>query len=313
LAAVKKKQPLIRLGALLILLVLVSLWMGQQAYGWLPPQATAESQLVDGLFSTLVALGTFIFLGVTGFILYSAVFFQVGRYDIRDGPHIEGNVTLEVVWTAIPIILVIWIASHSYQIYGQMAVRGPMEVVHVHSPLEMPSAYAAETHTNLESTMPSETIEVTARQWSWSFHYPDANVTTAELHLPINHRIHLILRSEDVLHGFYVPAFRLKQDIIPNREIDFEFTPILAGRYRLDDSQFSGTYFALMAAAVVVEPMNYYQQWLQAVVAAAPTPAPNLAFAEYTRRNERRALKTGWATVVPAPPPLANQVNQSAQ
>jgi cytochrome c oxidase subunit II len=301
-----KANTLIRLTAIALLLALVSLGMGQLAYGWLPPQATAESKLVDDLFSILVALGTFIFLGVTGVILYSMLFYQSGRYDIRDGPHIEGNVTLEVVWTAIPIALVLWIATHSYQVYGQMAVRGPMEIVHFHSPLETEPAYAAEPAMVMP---PMEEIEVSARQWSWSFHYPEANVTSAELHLPVDRRIHLTMRSEDVLHGFYVPAFRLKQDIIPKREIEFEFTPIRPGRYRLNDSQFSGTYFALMGADVVVESPEDYQQWLQDVAIAPPSPALNPAFTEFTLRNKRRALQTGWRTVVPAPPPLVNQIS----
>ncbi|MBI4784495.1 MAG: cytochrome c oxidase subunit II [Oscillatoriophycideae cyanobacterium NC_groundwater_1537_Pr4_S-0.65um_50_18] len=313
-----KVQTIFTLIAIAILITFISLWMGQQAYSWVPPQASAESKLIDDLFSFLVVLGTFIFLGVGGTILYSILFFRAGKYDFSDGPPIEGNITLEVVWTVIPIALVIWIASYSYQIYSQMAIRGPMEIVHLHNPVEMQSAYAApeknpETQENVtqgapESAvmLPPEEIEVHSRQWAWEFRYPDQNVTSTELHLPVDRRVKLALQSEDVLHGFYIPAFRLKQDIIPNRTIDFEFTPIRIGKYRLEDSQFSGTYFAVMQADVLVESPEDYQQWLVSTAMREPSPAYNQAAAEYSRYSDK-AIKPGWPTVVPAPAPIVNQ------
>ncbi len=71
------------------------------------------------------------------------------------------------------------------------------------------------------------------------------------------------MTSLDVIHGFYVPNFRIKQDIVPNREIEFSFTPNRAGEYQLHDSQFSGTYFAVMTAPVVVQSLPDYQAWLE--------------------------------------------------
>ena len=299
------------------LITLISLWMGQQSYSWLPPQASAESKLIDDLFSFLVVLGTFIFLGVGGTILYSILFYRAGKYDFSDGPPIEGNLTLEVVWTIIPVCLVIWIAGYSYHVYSQMAIRGPMEIVQMHNPMEMGSAYAApeknpETQENVTKgapesavVLPPEAIEVYSRQWVWEFRYPEQNVTSTELHLPVDRRVRLALQTEDVLHGFYIPAFRLKQDIIPNRTIDFEFTPIRIGKYRLEDSQFSGTYFAVMQADVLVESPDDYQQWLTDAAKRKPAPAYNQAASEYSRFSDK-AIKPGWPTVVPAPPPMVN-------
>lgn len=284
-----------------IFLTLASLWMGQQAYNWLPPQASVESKLIDDLFSFLVSLGTFIFLGVTGTLLYSVLFYRAGRYDYSDGPPIEGNNTLEVVWTAIPILLVVWIVGYSYQVYDQMAIRGPMEIVHLHSPMDMEAAYADAL---AAETQPVEKIEVNAKQWSWVFRYPQQGVTSTELHLPVDHRIQLAMTSEDVLHGFYVPAFRIKQDAIPNRTIDFEFTPTRIGKYRLRDSEYSGTYFATMQTDVVVESPEDYQQWLADAATQSPTPAYNQATFEYNRAQ--KALVRGWKSVVPAPPPIVN-------
>ena len=285
-----KIRTILILVTVAIVIALVSLWMGQVAYSWFPPQASAESVLIDNLFSFLTALGTFIFLGVIGTLSYSVLFQRADKYDESDGPPIEGNVKLEIIWTAIPFALVIWIAVYSYQIYDQMSVLGPMEHVHM-----MASAQAAP----LENDETTENIEVFSRQWSWEFRYGD--VTSTELHLPNNQRIKLALHSSDVIHGFFIPAFRLKQDIIPGQVIDFEFTPIREGKYRLRDSQYSGTYFAAMQTDVVVESPESYQQWLRDSESQKPTIAYNRAFSEYSQRKGDR-----WKIVEPAAPPVVN-------
>ncbi len=280
----------------------ISIWVGQLSYSWLPPQASMESQLVDNLFSFLVTVGTFIFLGVTGTLIYSVLFHRAGKYDLSDGPAIEGNVTLEIVWTTIPFLLVLWIAVYSYQTYKEMAIRGPMAMAHLHMPEASSTAYA---ETLDETGEPITNIEVEAKQWAWVFRYPEENITSTELHLPVDRRAHLVLRSPDVIHGFYIPAFRVKQDIIPQQNIDFEFTPICTGKYRLRDSQYSGTYFAAMQADVVVESVADYQQWLADAATREPSPAPNQAATEYALREER-SDKAAWSTVVPAPAPIVN-------
>ncbi|NEP55744.1 MAG: cytochrome c oxidase subunit II [Symploca sp. SIO2G7] len=294
-----KTRTILTLVVVAIALAGISLWMGKQAYSWLPPQATAESLLIDDLFSFLVTLGTFIFLGVIGTITYSALFQQAGKYDFSDGPPIEGNITLEIVWTAIPFALVIWIAAYSYQVYDHMSILGPMQ--HAHPA----SAEAAPMPNEASTGEMREPIEVLSRQWVWEFRYPEQNVTSTELHLPNNQRIKLLLKSEDVLHGFYIPAFRIKQDIIPNQAIDFEFTPIREGRYRLRDSEYSGTYFAAMQTDVVVESPQAYQQWLAEAATQPPQAAYNQAFEEYRQKSETQ-ISTGWKTIAPAAPPVVN-------
>ncbi|GBO56579.1 cytochrome c oxidase polypeptide II [Pseudanabaena sp. lw0831] len=298
-----KLRTVLILGGIAIAIALISLWMGQAAYTWFPPQASAESILVDNLFSFLVTLGTFIFLGVVGTLTYSVLFQRSEKYDFSDGPHIEGNVKLEIIWTAIPFALVIWIAAYSYQIYDQMSILGPME--HAHHGHIMAATDAASI--NRDETATIEKIDVFARQWSWEFVYgkgTSIDVSSTELHLPNNRRIKLVLHSEDVLHGLYIPAFRVKQDVIPGRVIDFEFTPIREGKYRLRDSQYSGTYFAAMQTDVVVQSPEEYQQWLAEASRAVLTPAYNRASNEYAIRSLKG--NQNWATVVPAAPPVVN-------
>ncbi len=291
------RRTILALVGLAIADLAISLWVGQQAFSWMPPQASAESLLVDNLFSFMTTLGSFIFLGVIGTLLYAVLFQRAAKYDASDGPPIEGNLKLEVVWTIVPVLLVIWIATVSYQTYDRMSILGPMESM----AMGMPMAEAAPL-AQAEGEPPP--INVYARQWAWEFHYPEQNIRSTELHLPVDQRARLLLSSEDVLHGFFVPAFRVKQDIVPGREIGFEFTPIREGRYRLRDSEYSGTYFAANQTHVVVESSESYEQWLATAAATPPAPAPNLADAEFNKATS--AINLGWKTVKPAPPPLVN-------
>ena len=290
------------LGAIAVAMSVASFWMGQQSYSWVPSQATTAAKLVDDLFCFLVTLSSFIFFGVLGALLYSILFSRASRFDTTDGPAIEGNTIIEIVWTVIPIVLIVWIAAYSYDVYRQMGVLGPTQAMHVHHPLETEPAYAVSMDEQPEST---EEIGVVAKQWAWSFHYPNRDVTSTELHLPVDRRIRLVMQSEDVIHGFFVPDFRLKQDIIPKRTIDFEFTPIRVGKYRLNDSQFSGTYFAAMQADVYVESGDAYNQWLDQAANREPAPANNQAASEHVEQPDK-VIQSSWKAHPPAPPPVVN-------
>ncbi|GAA6619507.1 cytochrome c oxidase subunit II [Scytonema sp. NUACC26] len=283
-------------------LLVISRWIGHLAYSWMPPQATVEAQKVDSLFSFLVSIGAFILLGLVGMMVYSAIFYRASKYDYSEGHPSRGDVRLEILWTAIPTLLVLWIAFQSFNIYQQLDILGLQQIVHLHMPLESEKAYAAPV---TDAPKPaSETIDVFVKQWDWSFRYPN-NITSHELHLPVNRSTRLNMHAQEVLHGFYIPEFRLKQDIVPNRHIDVVLTPIRIGKYRLKDSQFSGTYFALMEADVYVEPLEKYNQWL-AQAAREPMTTKNQAVAEYNQ-PPKTFFKTGWYTVIPSESSIANQ------
>lgn len=293
--------------ALAIADTLVSIWIGQQVYQWMPPQASAESMLIDNLFSLMTTIGSLIFFGVTGTLLYSVIFQRAPKYDTSDGAPIEGNRTLEIVWTVVPSLVIVGIAFASYQAYDRMAILG--DIGPKSMGMALANAAPMATPAPVEVAGP---IEVRARQWAWEFHYPELGVSSTELHLPVNQRAVLRLSSEDVLHGLYIPAFRIKQDIIPGREIDFEFTPIREGRYRVRDSDFSGTYFAANQSYVVVESPEDYESWLTASAQQSPMPAPNRAYAEFTRSREN-PISPGWETVKPAAPPVVNYASSEEE
>ena len=283
----------------------ISFWMGQQSYGWLPPQASSEAVLVDKLFSFMTAVGTFIFIGVTGTLLYAMIYQRAAKYDPTDGPPIEGNTKLEIVWTAVPIMLILWIGTVSFQTYDQMSLLESFAPTVMQTVGTVPGDPKKIVPGDTEPAKREPPIEVHSRQWAWEFRYPEQKVSSTELHIPVDQRARFKLTSDDVLHGFYIPAFRVKQDIIPGREIDFSFTPIREGRYRLRDSAYSGTYFAANQTHVVVQSEEDYQQWLTAAAASTPKAAENVA-AEAFNQAAEGSISLGWATVKPAPAPMVN-------
>ena len=289
------------LAGFVAVLVVASYWIGQQAYSWMPPQATAEAQRVDDLFSFLTSIGAFIFLGLVSMMVYSVLFYRASPEDFSHGHPARGSTKLEILWLVAPTLLVLWIAAQNINIYNQLNILGLKQVVQL--PLETAPADAAAINDNPKPA--AEQIEVIAKQWVWSFRYPN-NVTRHELHLPVNQPTRLDLQAEDVIHGFYVPEFRLKQDIVPRRKIDLVVTPTRVGKYRLRDSQFSGTNFASMEADVYVESPEAYSRWL-AEVALQPMLTAN---STVEQQSSKTWFKSGWYTDVPTQSRIANHLSK---
>ena len=275
----------------MVITIIVSYWLGQTSYSWMPIEASTDAQRIDDLFSFLVTMASVIFFGVLGTILYSLIFYRAKAGDYTEGHSYRHNWKLEVVWIAVPTVLVLWIGIYSLNIYISMDVAGPKKLL-----ASTPEAGYLEVNNSEANSNIDETIGVVAKQWAWDFHYNNKNVTH-ELHLPVNKRVRLMLQSEDVLHGFYVPEFRIKQDIIPSRNIAFQFIPTRVGQYTLHDSQLSGTYFSVNEAKVYVDTEADYQKWLTQV--STDSADVNLAALEYAR-SPTRIFNSHYPTIVPA-------------
>ena len=118
-------------------------------------------------------------------------------------------------------------------------------------------------------------IKVTARQWSWSFEYPDYGVTSKELYLPIGKQVLLKMESTDVIHSFWVPEFRVKQDVVPGRVTEYRITPNLAGAYKVRCAEICGTSHYSMESAVKVVSQQQFDDWIagkKSEAEAAQTP-----------------------------------------
>jgi cytochrome c oxidase subunit 2 len=297
-----RSAPGLPAGPLLIGLALLadlafSLWVVRQVPHWLPVQASSAAPHVDALFALESGIGAFLLFGCVGVILWTVLFHRASKYDLENGAPIEGNLRLEIVWTLVPLVLVMAIAWHAIQVNQILATLGGKQRV---SSGDQALQVAGEASAAARAVGP---IQVIARQWSWEFVYPDG-VRSAELHLPLDRQAELELISMDVLHGLFIPAFRLKQDLIPGSVIQYRLTPTRVGRYRLRDSMFSGGYFSSNQTDVVVQPEAEFQSWLQQAARQPLQPSWNPAHELYTRRLERG--DRGWATVPPAHPPLVN-------
>ena len=294
-----RKGP--NIGAIVIITIAVGLnlviakMMANWSYSWFPPQASSAAPYVDDLFALETGIGSFIFFGCTGFMGWVLLFNRAGKYDESDGAPIEGNTKLEITWTIIPLVTVFLIATYSMNVNMKLQTLGPKH------------KYAIGTDpTTLIANDPKADIgpiDVIARQWSWEFVYPNG-VRSSELHLPVDQRVNFRLISEDVLHSFFVPAFRLKQDIIPGSIISYSLTPTKEGRFRLRDAMFSGAYFSQNQTNVVVESEATYSDWLKKTADQPLQPGLDPGRSLYDRRLARG--DKGWATVPPAPPPMVN-------
>ena len=271
-----------------IVLTLASLWYGQN-HGLLPVAASDEAPLVDGLFNTMMTVSTGIFLIVEGVLIYAVIRYRRRAGDNEDGPAIEGNVPLEILWTAIPAIIVIGISLYSFDVYNNMggfdphsAHAAPM----MEDAMNMPGTAMAATvqvsqlKTNSDEVKnpPELTINVTGLQYAWLFNYPDTDVTTGELHLPIGKTVEINMTANDVIHAFWIPEFRVKQDAIPGRQTHLRFTPRKAGDYDLICAELCGPYHGVMKSQVVVETQEAFDSWMQEQLIAGKD-IPNQAVA----------------------------------
>ncbi|MEZ4729231.1 MAG: cytochrome c oxidase subunit II [Caldilineaceae bacterium] len=199
----------------------------------LPVQASIESLTIDQLIGWHLTLIAFLFSLVVVFMLYAIVVFRRREGDESDGDHFEGNTTLEIAWTVIPLILVV--------IFGYIGVVDLNEV----------------TEKNEEIT-----VKVTGFQWDWSFEY-DGGVLSQELMLPVGKRARMEMTSNDVLHSFWVPEFRVKQDLVPGMTTDIYFTPREVGEYTLRCAELCGLSHYKMRRVVKVVEDDQFLAWLQ--------------------------------------------------
>lgn len=252
-----------------ILLALISLWVGQNI-NLMPVAAADDAATVDALFKVLLSIGVGLLLGITAMLVVALVHFRRRPGDPLDGPAVEGNLPLEIFWTAVPAIVILMLGVYSYDIYARM---GGMADFNHHTSMPPPEVEQA----SLGNPADPETViwggidraegmafpvEVTAMQFAFIFHYPQQNFTTGELHLPLGQPVELQLKSNDVIHAFWVPEFRLKQDVIPGQPTVLSFTANRPGDYDIICAELCGPYHGGMRSKVVVEDSRSFEEWL---------------------------------------------------
>ncbi len=210
-------------------------WFVAQGKGtfWMPPQASSTAASVDRVFNLIYWISLFFF----SLIVALAVLFVI-RYRSREGHRAQKtaahHTALELTWTIIPLIIVVIIFVAGFRTYVDMAV---------------PPANARE-------------IQVTAQKWKWFFRYPNG-YEDGDLHVPVHEPVRLVMTSEDVIHSFYVPAFRTQMNVVPGRYTKVWFQATDPGEYDLFCSLYCGTGHSDMIARVVVHPPGEYEKWLE--------------------------------------------------
>lgn len=251
-------------------LIAVGAWVGTHV-SMLPIDASSNAPVYDELFRVLFSIGTSLFVGICALLGYSLLRFRRRSGDLGDGLAIEENLPLEIIWTAIPAIVVLFIGIYSYDIYERM---GGMTPLADHS--AMHAAMTAEPSSDSSHTgriwggigvaSPSGeafSVDVTAIQFAFLFHYPEGDFISGELHVPVNRPVELRMKANDVIHAFWVPQFRLKQDIIPGQPTLLSFTPTRTGTYPIICAELCGPYHGGMRSSVVVHGTDEFKQWQQ--------------------------------------------------
>ncbi len=231
------------IAVVLVILVTAGMGFGLANVGLLPRQASAQAVPIDVQFQFHFWAIAFLFSLIVVFMLYSVVVFRRRAGDESDGEHIEGNQTLEITWTIVPLFVVIGVAIWGSQVLAETRRVDPGAIE----------------------------VDVIAAQWSWRFDYPEHGFSSSELVLPVNQQALLRLSSKDVIHSFWVPEFRVKQDALPGDEEmvrELRVTPTEIGDYRVRCAELCGPLHSQMLAPVVVLSEENFDSWVADQLAA---------------------------------------------
>lgn len=221
---------------LLAIVIAVPLIILFESVDLTPVLASEQGRDVDMLLRVLFILASIIFALVMAFLLYSVVAFRRKEGDLTDARPVYGHVGLEVAWTAIPLVIVLILGGVGASVL-----------------LDISRPYQTEA---LE-------VNVIGFQWAWSFEYPQYDVTSNELVLPVNRPARFILSSRDVIHSFFIPEFRIKMDAVPGQLNELQLTPTQVGEYRTYCAELCGTGHAFMVARVRVVDPPVFDEWVQ--------------------------------------------------
>lgn len=203
----------------------------------LPIAASAQAVPIDRLFHLEYMVIAFLFSLIVVFMLYSIIVFRRKRGDTTDAEHIEGSLNLELAWTVVPLITVLFLAYLGGDALAQTLAAEPKAL----------------------------RVDVIGRQWTWNFVYPDYGISSQELYLPVDKQAVMRLSSADVIHSFWVPEFRVKQDALPGGQEfvrDLRITPTKTGEYKVRCAELCGLQHAYMESPVIVVSQEEFSEWV---------------------------------------------------
>lgn len=240
----------------LVIAVTAVMILGLNAIQLTPQLASEEGRFVDQMFTAQTYVIAFFFSLIMVIMLYSVVVFRRRPGDTSEGPNVKGNTPLEVAWTVIPLIIVmgfgVWGAGH----LSEITSSEPDDLI----------------------------VKVTGFQFGWSFEYPDYGIVSSELYLPVGRQVNFQLTSRDVIHSFWIPEFRIKQDAVPGQWTTLLVTPNEVADFRIRCAELCGyAHSAMYAPVIVVEP-DQFEAWV------ADQEAPVTPPTEMTPAEKGKAL-----------------------
>ena len=221
---------------------------------WLPENVSTYGRDIDWLFHLIYYI-----TGITAILVFATMLVFLVMYRDRPGRrarYTHGNTTLEIVWTVIPSLILVVLTFLSAPAWSRIKIQAPPASDFV--------------------------VHVTAKQFNWQVTYPgpDGQFGTAddktlldEMHVPVNKVVHVHLRSQDVIHSFFVPNFRMKQDAVPGREIVQWFEATKTGKYELPCAELCGFGHSGMRGWIYVHTPDDYQKWAAENLRAEAAPA----------------------------------------
>ena len=212
----------------------------------IPVIASREAEIENGAFVLLTAASVPVLMFVVVGLVYSALRFRATD-EMADGPPIHGHTAFQGAWLGISLILVLFLFA--YGALGLVAIRG---------------AQTADFE-----------VQVQAEQWAWHYEYSGNGVKSTELHIPVDRRVHLIIKSDDVIHSFWVPAFGVKQDAVPGHPTQIYMTATRSGTFPGMCAELCGLGHTGMTTTVVVSDQAGVDAWLsQQPLPSQPPPSP---------------------------------------
>ena len=222
---------------ILVVVTTILTYVGLDSANLMPVAASVQAAPIDQMWNLELIFMSFFFALIVVPMAYSLIVFRRKKGDTSDADHMEGNTKLEIIWTVVPLFIV-----------TAFAYIGAVNL--------------AETRRVDPEAM---VVKVTGIQWSWKFEYPPVDgvsVVSDELHLLADKQVLLQMTSTDVIHSFWVPEFRVKQDLVPGRIIELRLTPILEGDYKVRCAELCGTSHAFMEKPVIVSSQAEFDAWM---------------------------------------------------
>jgi cytochrome c oxidase subunit 2 len=201
---------------------------------WMPEGASTMAAEIDWLFYLVYWISVVIFAGVVAAMIYFAVRYR-RKSESYVPPRVHESAVLEAAMIVIPLFLCMVVFTLGFKSYLKLAIAPPSPYI----------------------------VEAVASQWKWDFTYPNGKQITGELHVPEGRPVQMKMSSMDVLHSFFIPQFRVKQDVLPNRYTSVWFQATRADSFDVFCTEYCGTSHSAMLARVIVHPEDQFQQWLQ--------------------------------------------------